>query len=133
MLNWILWNTTIFIKMYLAFIQRLICHKTQLTDQPQNISTSIVNVERTPYLSFSLSLSLSTHTHIHTHTRTYIYIYIYIYIYMKIYKYEKKNKGLQEMNYLKMNNLLTLNISAIFLNIIRLSGRLNMWCCVVYS
>ena len=36
MLNWIVWNRTIFIKMDLALhnLQRLICHKTQATSQP---------------------------------------------------------------------------------------------------
>ena len=35
MLNWIVWNRTIFIKMDLALnnLQRLICHKTQITNQ----------------------------------------------------------------------------------------------------
>ena len=35
-LNWIVWNRTIFIKMDLALnnLQRLICHKTQTTNQP---------------------------------------------------------------------------------------------------
>ena len=36
MLNWIVWNRTILIKMDLALnnLQRLICHKTQTTNQP---------------------------------------------------------------------------------------------------
>ena len=39
MLNWIVWNRTIFIKMDLALnnLQRLICHKTQITNQPKHI------------------------------------------------------------------------------------------------
>ena len=36
MLNWIVWNRTIFIKMDLNNLQKLICHKTQTTNQPTN-------------------------------------------------------------------------------------------------
>ena len=37
MLNWIVWNRTIFIKMDLVLnnLQSLICHKTQTTNQPR--------------------------------------------------------------------------------------------------
>ena len=39
MLNWIVWNWTIFIKMDLALnnLQRLIYHKTQATNEQQNV------------------------------------------------------------------------------------------------
>ena len=39
MLNWIVWNGTIFIEMDLAWnkLQRLICHKTQTNNQPTNL------------------------------------------------------------------------------------------------
>ena len=51
-LNWIVWNRTIFIKMDLALndLKRLICHKTQITNQPTN------QVSRTP-LSILVDLS----------------------------------------------------------------------------
>ena len=43
-LNWIVWNRTIFIKMDLALnnLQRLICHKTQTTNQTTEQGTLFI-------------------------------------------------------------------------------------------
>ena len=64
MLNWIVWNRTICVKMDLALnnLQRLICHKTQTTNQPTiyiyiYIIMSCCSLGF-PCLSLSLSVSL---------------------------------------------------------------------------
>ena len=70
-------------------LQRLICHKTQQTNKPNQITNPLyvapdswrrdrINTFMCALLQVivdALSLSLS-----HTHTHIYIYIYIYIYI-----------------------------------------------------
>ena len=63
MLNWIVWNRTDYLyKMDLALnnLQRLMCHKTQTTNQPTNHQNPQTNIIFTLKISiFPLSIYLS--------------------------------------------------------------------------